>query len=102
MLEDLRMMGQSTKMARSTLQQVRDKIAELRARTAEQTKAKEYNFARRIQELKDAEDRERAEKRERKVRAREEARRLEQESRTEEDDEMAAVMGFGSFTSGSR
>lgn len=48
---DLRRIGQTTKVVKSTLNDVRNKIAELRAKTAASAESKKYDFDARIKEI---------------------------------------------------
>lgn len=86
----LRKLGQTTKLERSTLDQVRAKIAELRERTAAASQQKAYDFDERIREIREAE---KAAQLERKAKK----RRTEIEDAPPPDDAMAAMMGFSSF-----
>lgn len=98
-LADLRALGQTTKLERSTLEQVRARIALLRERTKDATSAKAYDFDKRLAEVKAKELANRE--------AKKAARKAEKEKiRLElindaggEDDEMAKMMGFGGFGS---
>lgn len=67
-ISDLRKLGQKTTVARSTLDQVRAKIAALRESTKAQSSAKQYDFDQRLKEIRDAEKKERDERREQKKR----------------------------------
>jgi len=94
----LRKLGQTTRVERSTLEQVRARIALLRERTKEASAAKSFDFDKRLAEVKDREVARREEKKAQKQAQKEEARiLLAKESTMEVDDEMAAVMGFGGF-----
>lgn len=85
-------------MERSTLEQVRARIALLRERTKEASAAKSFDFDKRLAEVKDREAARREEKKAQKQAQKEQARiLLAKESTMEVDDEMAAVMGFGGF-----
>ena len=101
-MTDLRRLGQTTRVGRSTLQEVREKIAELRARTAESTKAKEYDFQSRMAELKAAEAQRKADRKEKKQRQKDEEAAPQAVTGNGETDEMAAMMGFGTFGGGAR
>jgi U4/U6.U5 tri-snRNP component SNU23 len=99
LLEDLRKLGQTTNIARSTIEQVRARIAFLREKTKEAANAKAYDFDQRLKEVKAKEDAIRAEQKEKKKAAKE-ARRVETAATiTTEDNDMAAMMGFGGFGS---
>lgn len=69
---DLRKLGQKTTVARSTLDQVRAKIAALRESTKAATTAKNYDFEQRLKEIKEGERKERTERKERKRKEKEE------------------------------
>ena len=51
-LVDLRRLGQTTRIARSTVEQVRARIALLREKTKEASSAKSYDFNKRLAEIK--------------------------------------------------
>lgn len=90
-------------MARSTLEQVRARIALLREKTKEASTAKSFDFDKRLAELKAQEATRREDKKAKKQAQKEQARiLLAKESTMEVDDEMAAVMGFGGFGSTKR
>lgn len=95
---DLRMLGQMTKVKRSTLQEVQAKIQELREQSAKKTDAKKYDFEQRLKEIKQMENEEREQKKEQKrvakERAAEEAKRQAEQGM---DPEMMKMMGFASF-----
>ena len=55
-MTDLRRLGQTTKIARSNVEQVRERIAMLREKTREASQAKSYDFQQRIAEIKAKED----------------------------------------------
>ena len=96
---DLRMLGQMTKVQRSTLQEVQAKIQELRELSKKRMEQKQYDFDQRIKELRDFEDGNRKEKRERKKVQKE--KKQEQEKQTQQegvDQDMAAMMGFSGFS----
>lgn len=88
----LRKLGQTTKLERSTLDQVRAKIAELRERTAAAAEQKAYDFDERIREIREAE---KTARHERKAKKRKMAE-AEDENATVDPD-MAAMMGFSGF-----
>ncbi|GAA5826433.1 hypothetical protein JCM11251_002364 [Rhodosporidiobolus azoricus] len=99
----LRRLGQTTKVAKSTLNDVRQKIAELRAKSAAAAQAKQYDFEQRIKEIKAAEAASKEEQREAKRRKKEEEKKAEEAKRTEGvDEDMMKTMGFGSFGGGAR
>ncbi|BGP16856.1 hypothetical protein JCM10213_002619 [Rhodosporidiobolus nylandii] len=94
----LRRLGQTTKVVKSTLNDVRQKIAELRAKSAAAAEAKQYDFEKRIKDIKAAEQASKEEQREAKRRKKEEERAADEAKRTEgADEDMMAAMGFGSF-----
>jgi U4/U6.U5 tri-snRNP component SNU23 len=95
---DLRALGQTTKLERSTLEQVRARIALLREKTKEATSAKAFDFDQRLAEVKAKELAIREQKKAAKQ-AEKEKFRLEIVKNTVEDDEMAQMMGFGGFGS---
>lgn len=70
----------------------------LREKTKEASSAKTYDFNKRIAEIKAKEDALRAEKKAQKKAEKEKAR-MELAMDTQQDDEMAAMMGFGGFGS---
>ncbi|KAJ1311225.1 hypothetical protein OPQ81_009725 [Rhizoctonia solani] len=96
--QHLRRMGQTTQIARSTLDQVRARIALLREKTKEASTARSFDFEKRLQEVRDAEEQARAEKR-RKKQEKNKPAETDVVEKTEEDESMAAMMGFGGFGS---
>ena len=98
---DLRMLGQTTRIERSTVEQVRARIAMLREKTKEASKAKAYDFNERIAAIKAEEDALRAKKKAEKKAKKEQARMevLKDTATQPEDIEMAQMMGFGGFGS---
>ncbi|CAA7261712.1 unnamed protein product [Cyclocybe aegerita] len=94
----LRALGQTTKIARSTLAQVQARIALLREKTKEAASAKAYDFDKRLEEVK---EKERALREQRKAekKAEKEKARLALINDSNEDSDMAAMMGFGGFGS---
>lgn len=99
-LEDLRIIGQTTRIERSTLQQVRARIALLRERTKEASNAKTFDFDQRLAEIKAKEAASRAEKKAQKKAEKERARvELVKDSAMDEEGDMAKMMGFGGFGS---
>ncbi|OAV89639.1 hypothetical protein PTTG_05244 [Puccinia triticina 1-1 BBBD Race 1] len=104
--------GFTTQVARSTIDQVRAKIAEMREATKLQAASKQYDFTQRLKEIKAAEEAEREAKRLKKLQAREAQAKAkpppgvyqpaESTETTGENggDEMAKLMGFsGGFKS---
>lgn len=94
---DLRHLGQTTTVERSTLAQVREKIAALRAATSEKASAKSFDFDQRLAEIRDNEEKRRQQVKEEKKAAR--IRQQETLPVTEEDLEMTHAMGFAGFGS---
>lgn len=92
------MLGQSTQIERSTVEQVREKIAKLREQTKEAQAAKAYDFESRLAEIKAKEDALRAERKAQKKAAKE-AHRLEmiQDVDMKEQEGITAMMGFSGF-----
>lgn len=104
---DLRRLGQTTRIARSTIEQVRARIAMLREKTKERSNAKAFDFDARLEEIRKQEDEAREAKRAEKKAARD-ARLIEAvvqgggggggaEGADPEADAMAKMMGFGGF-----
>ncbi|PLW21539.1 hypothetical protein PCANC_00996 [Puccinia coronata f. sp. avenae] len=109
----LRQLGQKTQVARSTIDQVRAKIAQMREATKQQAASKQYDFSQRIKEIKATEEAEREAKRLQKLQAREAQAKAKpppdvyqpaaatEGGAANEEDEMAKLMGFsGGFKSG--
>lgn len=94
----LRAIGQSTRIERSTVEQVRARIALLRETTKDAVTAKTYDFDKRLAEVKAKEAAIREERKKQKKLQKEQAR-LELVQETTQDDEMAKMMGFGGFGS---
>jgi len=96
----LRVIGQTTRIERSTLEQVRARIAFLREKTKDASQAKSFDFDQRLAEVKAKEAAVRAEKKAKKKAEKEKARvELVQDSAMDQDDDMAKMMGFGGFGS---
>ncbi|KAG5648568.1 hypothetical protein DXG03_003179 [Asterophora parasitica] len=94
----LRVLGQTTKLARSTLAQVQARIALLREKTKAASTAKAYDFDQRLAQVKAKEAALRAEKKAAKKAEKEKARlELIQDTAMDHDDDMAKLMGFGGF-----
>ena len=96
-VSDLRRLGQTTRIARSTVEQVRARIAMLREKTKEAASAKAFDFDKRLEEIRQKEQVEREARKAEKKAARE-AKLIE----IVQDDEtagMASMMGFGGFGS---
>jgi U4/U6.U5 tri-snRNP component SNU23 len=97
---DLARLGQTTKIERSTVEQVRARIAALRAQTAARTSAKTFDFEQRLADVRAREAAVRAEKKA-GAKARKERARLAllQDVDMGAADDMAAAMGFSGFGS---
>ncbi|KAF5322690.1 hypothetical protein D9619_001557 [Psilocybe cf. subviscida] len=95
----LRMLGQTTKIARSTLAQVQARIAFLREKTKAAAAAKAFDFDQRLAEVRQKEQTLRDEKKAQKKAEKEKARLAMLNEPTKEDSEMSAMMGFGGFGS---
>ena len=95
-LSDLRTLGQTTTVERSTLEQVRERIAALRAQTKERSAAHEFDFEKRLADIRSQE----SEKREEKKRQKQASRIAAQQAITQGVDEDAMeIMGFAGFGS---
>jgi len=95
----LRALGQTTRIQRSTVEQVRARIAYLREKTKEASTAKSYDFEQRLAEIKAKEEAQRAEKKAEK-KARKEKLRAELATdvvMNEDKDGMMQMMGFAGF-----
>ncbi|RXW25069.1 hypothetical protein EST38_g815 [Candolleomyces aberdarensis] len=96
----LRLLGQTTKIERSTLAQVQARIAYLREKTKDASSAKDYDFDKRLAEIREKERALREQKKAEKKAEKEKARlELLKAPSTEEDVEMAEMMGFAGFGS---
>ncbi|KAG5654381.1 hypothetical protein H0H81_003205 [Sphagnurus paluster] len=96
----LRVLGQTTKLARSTLAQVQARIALLREKTKAASTAKAYDFDQRLAEVKAKEVALREEKKAAKKAEKEKARlELIKDTAMDQDNDMAKLMGFGGFGS---
>lgn len=95
---DLRVIGQSTRVERSTIEQVRTRIALMREKTKDAVTAKTYDFDKRLAEIKAKEAAIREERKMQKKLEKEKAR-LQLVQETAQDDDMAKMMGFGGFGS---
>ena len=96
---DLRALGQTTNIERSSFEQVRRRIAFLREQTRAASTQKAYDFDQRLAEIKSKQQAEREEKKKAKQQAKEAARMQLIEESGGPDDEMAKMMGFGGFGS---
>lgn len=102
LISDLLRLGQSTQVARSTVEEVRAKLAELRSRVKEKDAQREYDFESRVAEIARAEKAAKEEKKRKKAQEKEERKRKEKEERLNggagaQDEEMMKMMGFGGF-----
>ncbi|KIP04107.1 hypothetical protein PHLGIDRAFT_31508 [Phlebiopsis gigantea 11061_1 CR5-6] len=95
----LRALGQTTRIERSTVEQVRARIAYLREKTKDASNAKSYDFEKRLAEIKEKEAAARAEKKAQKQAKREQARvELAKDTAMQQDDsDMMSMMGFSGF-----
>lgn len=100
---DLRALGQTTRIERSTVEQVRARIAYLREKTKDASNAKAFDFDQRLAEIRAKELAAREEKKNQKKAQREKARiELAQQTAKESggaDVDMMNMMGFGGFGS---
>lgn len=96
---DLRALGQTTRIERSTVEQVRARIAYLREKTKEASSAKSYDFEQRLAEVREKEAAVRAEKKAKKKAEREKARMeiVKDVEMGQDDNEMMKMMGFSGF-----
>ncbi|VDC06972.1 unnamed protein product [Peniophora sp. CBMAI 1063] len=95
----LRALGQTTRIARSTVEQVRARIAFLREKTKEASEAKQFDFDERLRQIRDKELAARAMKKEEKKAAKEKTR-IELAKATPMDVDSVdtiAAMGFAGF-----
>ncbi|KIJ49469.1 hypothetical protein M422DRAFT_27834 [Sphaerobolus stellatus SS14] len=99
--QHLRRLGQTTRIERSTIEQVRARIALLREKTKEASEAKTFDFDKRLAEVRAKEQALRDEKKRTKQAAKEAARmEVVKDAVTQaEEDEMAKMMGFAGFGS---
>ncbi|KAF8973089.1 hypothetical protein BDZ97DRAFT_1912669 [Flammula alnicola] len=95
----LRALGQTTKIARSTLAQVQARIAFLREKTKEAASAKAFDFDQRLAEVRQKEQALREQKKAEKKAEKEKSRLAMINGSEGGDTEMAAMMGFGGFGS---
>lgn len=95
----MRALGQTTRLERSTLEQVRARIALLRETTKDAVSAKQYDFDQRLAEVKAKEVALREEKKAQKKAEKEKMRLELVKGAGPENDEMAQMMGFGGFGS---
>ncbi|KAI0057949.1 hypothetical protein BV25DRAFT_1902369 [Artomyces pyxidatus] len=95
----LRALGQTTRIERSTVEQVRARIAFLREKTKEASSARAFDFERRLAEIREKELAVRAEKKAQKKAEREKTRiELAKDTAMQVDgDDMMNMMGFSGF-----
>ncbi|CCU99875.1 unnamed protein product [Malassezia sympodialis ATCC 42132] len=96
----LRRLGQKTQAERATLEQVRERIAAVRAeRALGATPAQRYDFDVRLQQIAEEQRRERQAQRrdKRDERHRKRLKQMHEAPQPEEDADVMAAMGFGSF-----
>jgi len=93
---DLRALGQTTKIERSTLAQVQARIAYLREKTKDAASAKAYDFEKRLEEVR-MKEREQREQRKAEKKAEKEKSRAAMIQESTEDAEMSMIMGFSGF-----
>ena len=98
-LSDLRALGQTTRIERSTVEQVRARIAYLREKTKEASNAKSFDFEQRLAEIKQKEASLRAEKKAQKKAQKEKVLvELAKDAAMDQDDSsMMQMMGFSGF-----
>ena len=109
---DLRKLGQNTHQTRSTLSQVRAKIASLRAQSSDKVTAKNFDFQKRLAAVREVEQSEKERRREDRKRKRAERREGEslgklglEKGASEKEvnrakgeiEGLEAMMGFGGF-----
>lgn len=96
---DLRALGQTTRIERSTVEQVRARIAYLREKTKEASNAKSFDFEQRLAEIKANEAALREEKKAQKKAQKEKALvELAKDTAMEQDEnKMMQMMGFAGF-----
>jgi U4/U6.U5 tri-snRNP component SNU23 len=95
---DLRALGQTTRLERSTLVQVQARIAFLREKTKEASSAKAYDFNQRLEEVKEKEIALREQRKALKKAEKEKARlELIKDTAMDQDADMSKLMGFGGF-----
>ncbi|KAL8291979.1 hypothetical protein RQP46_001445 [Phenoliferia psychrophenolica] len=97
----LRRIGQTTKVVKSTLNDVRAKIADLRAKTASASQTKQYDFEQRLREIRLAEQAAKEARKEEK-KAKKEALRPKEAEAPPVDEEMMGMMGFAGFGAGKK
>lgn len=98
-MKDLRALGQTTRIERSTVEQVRARIAYLREKTKEASNAKSFDFEKRLAEVREREAALREEKKAQKKAEKEKARveLVKDVTKSQGDDDMMQMMGFSGF-----
>lgn len=97
---DLRALGQTTRIERSTVEQVRARIAYLREKTKEASNAKSFDFEKRLAEVREKEAAIRAERKAQKKAEKEKFRvELVKDTVQQDDSNMSQMMGFSGFGS---
>ncbi|KAF9784480.1 hypothetical protein BJ322DRAFT_1064730 [Thelephora terrestris] len=96
----LRALGQTTKISRSTVEQVRARIQMLREKTKEASSAKSYDFEQRLADIKAKEASLRADKKKQKQAEKEKVRaELVKDSAAPQEEDMMKMLGFSGFGS---
>lgn len=97
---DLRKLGQTTQVAKSSVDEVREKIASLRATATQGSKSQSYDFQARLQQIAQEQEREERERRARRKANKRAAKEKAAASQTQDvDEDVMAAMGFGGFGS---
>ena len=98
---DLRALGQTTRIERSTVEQVRARIAYLREKTKEASNAKSFDFEQRLAEIKRKEAALRDEKKAQKKAQKEKAlaELAKETAMAQGENDMMQMMGFSGFGS---
>ncbi|ORZ21627.1 hypothetical protein BCR42DRAFT_407954 [Absidia repens] len=92
-------LGVSMKVERSSVSSVKDRLEALKRKKEEPESNREYDLQSRVEELKQQEHDEKRRRKEQKRLKKEEKQKQIQDSGGDEEDEMAKLMGFGSFGS---
>ncbi|KAL7409097.1 hypothetical protein BDY24DRAFT_445177 [Mrakia frigida] len=103
----LRRLGQTTSVARSSLDQVRTRIALLRSQTHSLSESKRFDFETRLAEVQKTEENRRLAEKDKKRRDKEDKRKKMAEEEVERnggpaDEGMMGMMGFGGFGGGAK
>ena len=95
----MRALGQTTRIERSTVEQVRARIAYLREKTKEASNAKSFDFEQRLAEVRQKEAAVRAEKKAQKKAEKEKSRMevVKDVAMAQADNDMMQMMGFSGF-----